>query len=233
MARDFAGKIALVTGANGALGSALSMALAKRGATVVMAGRNVKAMEKLYDNIVQESQVEPAIYPINFEGAAQLDYETMAEKLQDTFGGVDVLAWCAGQWHGMEALNNLEPPRWLTQMHLNCTAPWLVFRALFDSLRARAGLALFPLAPRALIESAFTGVYGSAQAGLRNWVHSAASENERLHPAVFGVELPPLKSKLRLASFPAESIEKVRDAAHLCDAILDLSDQAPGVYIVP
>jgi NAD(P)-dependent dehydrogenase (short-subunit alcohol dehydrogenase family) len=227
---DFAGKIALIPGATGALGSALAMALGKAGATVVLAGRNVKALEKRYDALIAAGAPEPAIYPINFEGAAQLDYESMADRLVETFGGVDVLAWSVGHWHGMEPLNNLAPPVWLSALHLNCTAPWLLFRALFDSLRARSGAAVFPLAPRALTELAFAGAYGAAQASLRNWVTSAASENERLMPRVYGVELPALKSKLRLAAFPAEAIDQVTDANLLSERYLQILQGAPGVW---
>jgi len=227
---DFQGKIALVPGATGALGSALAMQLGRAGATVVLAGRKVKVLEKRYDALIAAGAPEPAIYPINFEGAAQLDYESMADRLVETFGGVDLLAWSVGHWHGMEPLNNLAPPVWLSALHLNSTAPWLLFRALFDSLRARKGAAMFPLAPRSLTELAFAGAYGAAQASLRNWVTCAAAENERFMPHVYGVELPPLKSKLRLAAFPAESIDQVTDASLLSERYLQILERAPGIY---
>ena len=116
-------------------------------------------------------------------------------------------------------------------MHLNATAPWLLFQACFASLRARQGVSMFPLQATSVTQMAFAGAYGSAHAALRNWVLSAASENERLGPRVVGVELPPLKSKLRLAAFPAESIAKVTDAKLLAPALIELfTDAKPGIH---
>jgi NAD(P)-dependent dehydrogenase (short-subunit alcohol dehydrogenase family) len=192
--------------------------------------RRVKSLEKLYDRLLAQGAPEPAIYPINFEGAAQLDYENLADKLQQELGGIDALLWAVGHWHGLEPLANLEPPRWLSALHVNLSAPWLLFRACFESLRARSGAAAFPLAPAALSSMAFAGGYGAAQAGLRNWVLSAASENERLGPRVYGIELPPLKSKLRLAAFPAEPLEKVTLAEQLVERYLDVLEQTPGIH---
>ena len=221
----------LVCGATGALGSACALAAAQAGATVVLAGKNVRLLEKRFDAIVASCGAEPAIYPINFEGANGADYEDLAQRLEQTLGGIDGIIWAVGHWHGLEALNNLQPAQWIRSMHLNATAPWLLFQACFVMLRARQGVALFPLQAKSVTEMAFAGAYGAAHAALRNWVLSAASENERLGPRVLGVELPPLKSKLRLAAFPAEAISKVTDAKLLAPALIDLLiDAAPGIH---
>ena len=221
----------LVCGATGALGSACALAAAQAGATVVLTGKNVRLLEKRFDAIVAAGGAEPAIYPINFEGANGADYEDLAQRLEQTLGGIDGIIWAVGHWHGLEALNNLQPAQWIRSMHLNVTAPWLLFQACFVMLRARQGVALFPLQAKSVTEMAFAGAYGAAHAALRNWVLSAASENERLGPRVLGVELPPLKSKLRLAAFPAEAISQVTDAKLLAPALIDLLiDAAPGIH---
>lgn len=225
------GKVALVTGATGAFGSACAMALAARGATVVLAGRRVKELERVYDQIQAAGGVEPAIYPINFEGASGVDYVTLAERVSVELGGIDALVWAVGHWHGMEATHSISTEQWLKTMHINATAPWLLLRELLPRLRARQGSALFPLATIALTGSAFAGAYGAAQAALRNWLSSAAQENERLLPRIFGVELPPLRSRLRLAAFPAESKENVVAPDQLANACISLlgSQQPPGI----
>ena len=221
----------LVCGATGALGSACALAAAQAGATVVLAGKSVSLLEKRFDAIMAAGGAEPAIYPINFEGANGADYQDLAERLQQTLGGIDGIIWAVGHWHGLEALNNLQPAQWIRSMHLNATAPWLLFQACFAMLRARQGVALFPLQAKSVTEMAFAGAYGAAHAALRNWVLSAASENERLGPRVLGVELPPLKSKLRLAAFPAEAISKVTDAKLLAPALIGLFiEAAPGIH---
>jgi NAD(P)-dependent dehydrogenase (short-subunit alcohol dehydrogenase family) len=225
------GKNVLVCGATGALGSACAFDAAQRGATVILAGKNVKLLEKRFDAIVAAGFAEPAMYPIHFEGANGADYAELGHRLEQSLGGIDALIWAVGDWHGMEALNNLSAAQWLRSLHLNATAPWLVFQACFPSLRMRQGVAMFALQPKALTELAFAGAYGAAQAALRNWVTCAASENERLGPRVLGVELPPLKSKLRLAAFPAEALSQVTDAKRLAPGLLDLLVAGePGIH---
>lgn len=224
----------LVCGATGALGAACADAAAAAGATVVLAGRNIRALEKRYDALLANGASEPALYPINFEGANGEDFENFGAQMQSTFGGLDGFIWAVGHWHGLEALNNLLPEQWFRSLHVNANAAWLSFRACFAGLRARQGRAIFALQHPAQTQQAFAGAYGAAQAALRNWVLSAASENERLGPRVMGVELPPLKSKLRLAAFPAEAVENVLDARLVAPALIELlQGGAPGLHSIP
>jgi NAD(P)-dependent dehydrogenase (short-subunit alcohol dehydrogenase family) len=220
--KRFEGKVALVCGASGAFGGACADALAAEGATVVLAGKTIKALEKRFDAMVQNGAAEPAIYPINFEGAQHSDYSDLAQAMQAQLGGVDYLIWAVGHWHGMESHASLQPSQWIRSLHLNCTAPWLLFQCLLPMLREKRGAALLALQSEAVATAPFSGAYGAAQSALRGWVKSAAQENENLSPRVIGAELPPLKSKLRLAAFPAESVDKVTDARLLMPQVLDL-----------
>jgi NAD(P)-dependent dehydrogenase (short-subunit alcohol dehydrogenase family) len=227
------GKRCLVVGSTGALGSAITVALAQAGATVVLSGKNIKALEKLYDRIAAvEGAAEPAIYPIDFIGAVGSDYEQMAERLQQQLGDLDALIWCAGYWHGMEALANVQSETWFRALHLNCTAPYLLFRAFFEQLRAQRGVAAFALQDLSVIEQAFSGPYGTAQAALRHWVLKASVENEKLLPRVIGLQLPPLKSKLRLQAYPAESVTQVTEATALAPRVLQALASQNGLAVV-
>src|SRR5688572_12923835 len=69
-----AGRVVLVTGACGGFGTAAAHAAARAGATVVLLGRRVRALEKLYDALEAAGAPKPAIYPLNLEGATPADY---------------------------------------------------------------------------------------------------------------------------------------------------------------
>ena len=231
---ELQGKTVLVCGATGALGGACADALGAAGATVVLAGKNIRALEKRYDALLAQGAPEPAIYPINFEGASGADFEAFGEQMQSSFGGLDGMIWAVGHWHGLEALNNLLPEQWFRSMHVNASAAWLSFQACFAGLRMRRGCAIFALQHPSQTQQAFAGAYGAAQAALRNWVLCAASENERLGPRVIGAELPPLKSKLRLAAFPAESVNNVLDTRLVAPELITLlASGAPGIHSIP
>src|SRR6056297_1026128 len=81
-------KVILVTGAGDGLGQAAAKAYAAHGATVVLLGRTIPKLEKTYDAIVAAGGPEPALYPLNLEGATPKDYEQLAETLNEQFGGL-------------------------------------------------------------------------------------------------------------------------------------------------
>src|SRR5690606_41582254 len=54
------GRVVLVTGAAGGIGSAVSLACARQGATVLLLDRNRRGIDQLYDRIVAEGLPEPA-----------------------------------------------------------------------------------------------------------------------------------------------------------------------------
>ena len=53
MMTDFAGKVALVTGASRGIGAATAQALAARGAHVILTARNAKDLESVEDAIFE------------------------------------------------------------------------------------------------------------------------------------------------------------------------------------
>ncbi|MFX4366054.1 SDR family NAD(P)-dependent oxidoreductase, partial [Acinetobacter baumannii] len=71
------GRVVLVTGATGGLGSASAQACARAGATVVLLGRKVPRLNRVYD-AVAACGPEPLLYPLDLEGATPDDYAEMA-----------------------------------------------------------------------------------------------------------------------------------------------------------
>ena len=65
----------LVTGAGGSIGGALARACAAAGAQVVLSGRSVRKLEKVYDAIVAAGGPRPAIAPLDFEKADAVAYD--------------------------------------------------------------------------------------------------------------------------------------------------------------
>jgi len=66
---EFEGKVVLVTGANRGFGLAITMDLARAGATVVMLGRDLGSLEYAYGAVVDAGLKEPILYPLDLEGA--------------------------------------------------------------------------------------------------------------------------------------------------------------------
>ncbi|TMG99168.1 MAG: SDR family NAD(P)-dependent oxidoreductase, partial [Betaproteobacteria bacterium] len=69
-----AGRVILITGASGGLGSVLAMGCAAQGATVVLHGRVVRKLEALYDRILAADHPEPTILPLDLAIAKAEDF---------------------------------------------------------------------------------------------------------------------------------------------------------------
>lgn len=83
------GKVALVTGATGALGSAIAVAYAIAGAKVVLTGRNSEKLAAVADQIAKEGG---ECATISGNPSSQEDVEKIVQFAVDTFGELNILA---------------------------------------------------------------------------------------------------------------------------------------------
>jgi len=123
-----AGRTVLITGAGDGLGRASALACARAGATVVLLGRTVAKLEKVYDEIKAANLAEPAIYPLNLAGASWNDYEQLAATLGREFGRLDGLAHCAAHFKSFVPLIDVDPKDWLEALQVNVTAAFALTR---------------------------------------------------------------------------------------------------------
>lgn len=188
----------LVIGACGALGRATALACAAQGATVVLLGRRVAALEKLYDEIEQAGGPQPALYPMNLEGATPADMAELAARLQEALGRLDGVVYAAGRLHGLTPIELYEPEEWLRTLQVGLNAPFLLLQALLPLLAAApAARVLFALDDAGLAGRAYWGAYGVGQAALRSLIAISGAEWSGHPMAVMGVQLAPMQSAFR------------------------------------
>jgi NAD(P)-dependent dehydrogenase (short-subunit alcohol dehydrogenase family) len=87
-----AGKTILITGAGDGIGQAAAHSYAHLGATVILLGKTVSKLEQVYDEIVAKGYSEPAIYPLDLNGATEDDYNKLNQTIMDEFGALQALA---------------------------------------------------------------------------------------------------------------------------------------------
>lgn len=192
------GRQVLVIGACGALGRATALACAAQGATVVLLGRRVAALEKLYDDIEQAGGPQPALYPMNLEGATPADMAELATRLQEALGRLDGVVYAAGRLHGLTPVELYEPEEWLRTLQVGLNAPFLLLQALLPLLAAApAARVLFALDDPGLAGRAYWGAYGVGQAALRSLIAITGAEWSGHPMAVMGVQLAPMQSAFR------------------------------------
>jgi 3-oxoacyl-[acyl-carrier protein] reductase len=127
------GKVALVTGASGGIGAAIARTLAARGASVVLSGTRVDALEALAAEIGPAAHVCPA--DLADPAAADALVATAEEKA----GPLHVLVNNAGLTRDMLALR-MKDEDWAKVLDVDLAAPFRLARAsLRGMLRRRAG----------------------------------------------------------------------------------------------
>ena len=201
----FAGQVVLITGAAGGLGAELAKQAAAAGASVVLAGKRVRALERVYDEIVAAGGPEPAIYPINLEGATPAEFATMADTIAAQCGRLDVLIHAAASFSGLTPLESLPAEDWLRSLQVNLNAPFVLTQQCLPMLRASQGVCVFVLDDEARVGKAFWNAYGVAKFALRGLVSQWAQELENAGVRMLSFTPPPMRTTLRSRAYFAEN----------------------------
>ncbi len=129
------GRTILITGAGAGIGRAAAITYAAHGATVILAGRTTKKLEAVYDEIEAAGAPQPAIIPINMEGATPHDYETVAATIESEFGKLDGLLNNAGLLGVRTPVEHYDPSIWDQVIQVNLNAQFYLTQSLIPLLR--------------------------------------------------------------------------------------------------
>lgn len=200
-------RVILITGAGGGLGSALAVACARLGATVVLTGRTVKHLEATYDRIEAAGGPQPAILPLNLMTATWVEHEAFAATLEQNFGRLDGLVHAAAHFKGFARLEDLEPREWLDSLQVNLTAPYTLTRLCLPLLRASADASVVHVADEGGRNvRAFQGIYGISKRAAEAMFAAFALELRQEAGLRFNSVNPgPMRTGIRTRGYSGES----------------------------
>jgi NAD(P)-dependent dehydrogenase (short-subunit alcohol dehydrogenase family) len=222
--------VVLVAGAHGGLGSAASLACARAGATVVLLGRKLPKLNRLYDALAAEGP-EPLLYPLDLEGAAPDDYAELAARIETEVGRLDGLLHCAAEFRGLTPLAHTDPADFARALHIGLTARWWLTQACLPLLSKAPGAAVvFAVDDLALTGKAFWGGYGIAQHGLAALIAMLQAELGAGGPRISGLQPGPMRTTLRGRAFVADEDQDARDPSAYAAACVDLLSAAGAAY---
>jgi NAD(P)-dependent dehydrogenase (short-subunit alcohol dehydrogenase family) len=224
-AAALAGRVVLVTGAHGGLGAATAHACAAAGATVVLLGRRVPKLNRVYDAIARDPAglPEPVNYPMDLAGAVFDDFGEMAGRLEAQLGRLDGVVHCAAEFAGLTPLEHAEPGAFARTLHVGVTARWWLTQACLPLLRRAPDAAVVFAVDAPAAGAAYHGAYGIAQAGQQALVAMLGAELASTPVRVHGLDPGPLRTPLRARAWVEEGDRKARDpgdAAAACVALL-------------
>lgn len=215
-------RVVLVTGAAGGLGKAAALAIARAGGTPILLGRKTRPLEKLHDEAVVAG-AEPAIYPLDLEGATPRDYEDMAAAIERDFGRLDGIVNCAAHFSGLQPAALVEPLDWLRTLHVNLSAPFLLLQACLPLLqRASDASVVFVADDLDLVGKANWGAYGVAKHALAGMVTILHQEWDSGPLRVHALLPPPLRTALRRTAYFGENSMQLPAPERMAPALVYL-----------
>lgn len=197
-------RVILVTGAGSGLGRIIARCLSAHGATVILLGRTIRQLEQVYDEIEQAGGPQPAIYPMNLEGATPKDYLDLAQVLETEFGRLDGLLHNATLFEGLTPLANYDLELWYRTLQVNLNAPFMLTHAMLGLLNRAADASVVFTADRASeIGRAYWGAYAVAKGGSETLMKILASELETNTPIrVNSIDPGQIRAGLTLKAYP-------------------------------
>ena len=221
--RPLDGRVVLVAGAHGGLGSAASVACARAGATVVLLGRKVPRLNRVHDAIQAGGGPAPLLYPMDLEGASPDDHLALAGRLHEAFGRLDGLLHCAAAFAGLTPLEQTDPAVLARAIHVNLTAPLWLTQACLPVLRRSADPAVvFTVDDPARVGRAFWGGYGLAHLARSGLVPMLQAEFGGDGVRVSGLRPGPMRTPLRARAYVEEDDVHAQDPARYADACVTL-----------
>ncbi len=170
---DLTGKTALVTGASGAIGRAIALALHGQGATVALSGRRQDVLAQTAQGLNERVQVLPC------DLGSKDEVEALVPRCEDLLGRLDILVTNAGMTKD-NLLVQLGDAEWDEVIAVNLTATFRLARAAVRGMmRRRFGRIIGISSVVGTTGNPGQANYTASKAGMVGLIKSIAAEYAR------------------------------------------------------
>jgi NADP-dependent 3-hydroxy acid dehydrogenase YdfG len=169
--KGLSNQVAVVTGASRGIGQAIALALAERGVTLCMVGRDMTALKKAAPPSTGGQNVQ--LYEADL--SIDSDVDSLASSIQRDFGRVDILVLAAGM-HYMGTIERTPVEQLDLLYRANVRAPYMLTRALLPVIKAGPGQIVFINSSVGIKSKAQVGHFASTQHALRALTDSLRDE---------------------------------------------------------
>ena len=208
---EMQGRVVLVTGAGDGIGRAVSLALARAGAEVILLGRTVRKLEAVHAEIVKLGAPEASIVPLDLERALAADYEAVADAIDQRYGRLDGLLHNAALLGALTPIEQYDVPMFMRVMHVNVTAEFVLTRQLLPLLRAsRDAAVLFTSSGVGNVGRAYWGAYSISKFAVEGMAQVLSQELESTSAVRVNIIDPgKVRTSMRRAAYPSEAAESL------------------------
>ena len=133
--QSLAGRVILITGATKGIGRSIALGMAQLGATTLLLGRDVKALEALYDTIIELGYPEPGLIPFDLAAYNAQRLDELKAVIAEQYGELHGLIHNAAILGDRVPFEHYQAALWDNVMKTNFEAPTALTRALLPLLR--------------------------------------------------------------------------------------------------
>lgn len=162
------GKVALVTGAHGGLGTYVTQALLDAGATVIGVSRKIQ----------QSDFSSPSFTALPAEISTAAGAKAMLDNIVARFGRLDVVAHTVGGFAGGRSIAETDDATFQHMFDLNLNSTFYLLRAVLPAMRRTGNGRIIAIGSRAALEpGAGVGAYSASKAAMVSLIRTVALEN--------------------------------------------------------
>jgi NAD(P)-dependent dehydrogenase (short-subunit alcohol dehydrogenase family) len=204
--------IILITGASDGIGRALALHAASLGAQLILHGRNVSKLEKVYDEIeAMEGVPRPSIAVLDLATADSDAYRSLADRLEEEFGRLDGLVLNASIIGDRFSIEQYDAATWQQVMHVNLTSAFVLTQVCLPMLqKSENGSVIFTSSGVGRTGQAFWGAYAASKFATEGLSQVLADEQRHTNLKVNCINPGATRTNMRLEAFPGEDRDALK-----------------------
>ena len=199
-------RIILITGSSDGIGKELALHAASLGAQVILHGRSVQKLEKIYDAIeAMGGAPRPSIAVVDLESANAESYTTLAQSIESEFGHLDGLVLNASTLGERYSIEQYDAVLWQKVMHVNVTSVFAMTQVFLPLLqKSEDPSVIFTSSGVGRTGRAFWGAYAASKFATEGLSQVLADEHRHGKLRSNCINPGATRTNMRLAAFPAE-----------------------------
>ncbi len=205
-------RIILITGASDGIGRALALSAAALGGQIILHGRNVQKLEKVYDEIEAPGNApRPSIAVLDLASANSNAYETLATNLAEEHGRLDGLVHNAGILGDRFSIEQYDAVQWQRVMHVNLTSTFALTQVLLPMLKqAEDPSVIFTSSGVGRTGRAYWGAYAVSKFATEGLSQVLADEHRQGKLRANCINPGATRTGMRLEAFPGEDRDQLK-----------------------
>lgn len=222
--KPLADRLALVTGASRGIGAATAVALAAKGAHVVLTARTAAGLENV-EQAIFDAGGSATIAPLNLAETDSI--ARLATAVGERWKALDVMVLNAAMLGSLAAVPSIDPKEFAQVLTLNVSAQAAMLGA-FDPMlrRAEAGRVIGVTSSVGRRPRAYWGAYGASKAAFETLLGAYGEEVVQISRVRVAVLDPgATRTAMRARAYPGEDPASVKEPAVVAERIAALATE--------